>query len=85
MAWDVVGRPQLLDAVIAARPCLASLSFGAVGSHVARLHDAGILVTTQVHDLAETVAANEAGVDLIVVQGNEAGGHTGAVATVPNH
>ena len=83
MAWDAVRRPQLLDAVIAARPFLASVSFGTVGPHVARLHDAGILVTTQVHDSAETVAATEAGVDLIVVQGGEAGGHTGAVATMP--
>ncbi len=74
MAWDVVRRPQLLAAVIAARPFLASVSFGTVGPHVARLHDAGILVTTQVHDSAETVAATEAGVDLIVVQGTEAGG-----------
>lgn len=83
MAWDVVRRPQLLAAVIAARPFLASVSFGTVGPHVARLHDAGILVATQVHDSAETVAATEAGVDLIVVQGTEAGGHTGAVATMP--
>ncbi len=71
MAWDVVRRPQLLAAVIAARPFLASVSFGTVGPHVAGLHDAGILVTTQVHDSAETVAATEAV------------GHTGAVATMP--
>ncbi len=83
MAWDVVRRPQLMAAVIAARPFLASVSFGTVRPHVARLHDAGILATTQVHDSAETVAATEAGVDLIVVQGTEAGGHTGAVATMP--
>lgn len=82
MAWDLVNRPQVLDAVIAAHPFLVSVSFGAIEPYVAPLHEAGILVASQVHDSTEAITATGAGVDLVVVQGGEAGGHTGSVSTL---
>lgn len=83
MIWALDKRPDLLDAAIAARPFLLSLSFGSPGPYVSRCHDAGILVATQVNSADRALEAQAAGVDLIVAQGTEAGGHTGQVATLP--
>ena len=46
-------------------------------------HDAGALVLCQVRTVGEAERAAGAGVDVIVAQGTEAGGHTGRVSTLP--
>ena len=48
-----------------------------------RAHAAGILVATQVNSVANAREAEAAGVDIIVAQGTEAGGHTGHTSTLP--
>jgi nitronate monooxygenase len=83
MAWVLADRPELLDATLAARPSLVSVSFGDPAPYVAPLHDAGIAVCTQVNTTADLHRAIEAGVDVLVVQGTEAGGHTGARSMLP--
>ena len=83
-AWAIQKRPDLLDAAIEARPFLISISFGSAAPYVERLHQHGILLATQVNTRAEAIQAEQAGVDLIVAQGTEAGGHvTGQVSTLP--
>lgn len=83
-AWAVEKRPDLLDAAIEARPFLLSLSFGSPAPYVERLHQHGIVLATQVNTLAEAVQAVRDGVDLVVAQGAEAGGHVaGQVNTLP--
>ncbi len=83
-AWAIEKRPDLLDAAIEARPFLISISFGSPAPYVERLHQRGILLATQVNTRAEAIQAEQAGVDLIVAQGTEAGGHvTGQVSTLP--
>ena len=82
--WAIERRSDLLDAAIEARPFLISISFGSVAPYVQRLHQHGILLATQVNTRAEAVQAERDGVDLIVAQGTEAGGHvTGQVSTLP--
>ncbi len=82
--WAIERRPDLLDAAIEANPFLISLSFGSVTPYVERLHRHGILLATQVNTRAEAMQAERDGVDLIVAQGMEAGGHvTGQVSTLP--
>jgi nitronate monooxygenase len=83
VSWVIDRRPELLDIAIDARPALISISFGDAGPHVARLHDAGILVASQVQSRHWAEVAIEAGVDIVVAQGTEGGGHTGAVGTLP--
>jgi nitronate monooxygenase len=83
VSWVLDQRPELLDIAIEARPTLISISFGDAGPHVGRLHDAGILVASQVQSRQWAEVAIEAGVDVLVAQGTEGGGHTGAVATLP--
>jgi enoyl-[acyl-carrier protein] reductase II len=46
-------------------------------------HEAGVLVVNMCGKVRHAVAAVEAGCDLVVAQGTEAGGHTGLVATMP--
>ena len=83
VAWVIDQRPELLDIAIAARPSLISISFGDPAPHVARLHDEGILVASQVQSRAWAETALAAGVDVLVAQGTEGGGHTGSVGTLP--
>jgi nitronate monooxygenase len=83
-AWAIERRPDLLDAAIEAGPFLISISFGSPAPYVERLHQHSILLATQVNTRNEAMQAEQDGVDLIVVQGMEAGGHvTGQVSTLP--
>lgn len=83
VAWVLQRRPQLLDLAIAARPRVIAISFGDPSPYAQRVRDAGILLASQVQSRAWARTALDAGVDLLVAQGTEAGGHTGAVGTLP--
>jgi enoyl-[acyl-carrier protein] reductase II len=49
---------------------------------IEQCHDAGVLVMNMCGKVAHAVRAVEAGCDVVVAQGTEAGGHTGQVATM---
>jgi len=46
-------------------------------------HERGVLVGSMCGKVRHAIAAVEAGCDLVIAQGTEAGGHTGQVATLP--
>ena len=82
--WAIEKRPDLLEAAIEAAPFIISISFGSPAPYVERIHQRGILLATQVNTRADAIWAERDGVDLIVAQGTEAGGHvTGQVGTLP--
>lgn len=84
VAWVLERRPDLLDIAIAAKPKLISISFGDPARYVRRVRDAGILLASQVQNRRSAQTAIDAGADVIVAQGTEAGGHTGSsVSTLP--
>lgn len=84
MAWVLPQRPELLEAVVEARPDLVSVSYGDYRAAVETLRDNGIASATQVGTLEEALAAQDAGVDVVVARGAEGGGHgRGDVATMP--
>lgn len=83
LGWALPERPEMLDVVLRERPFAVALSFADPAPYVERMHAAGTRVLTQVQDLATARQAVRAGVDALVAQGTEAGGHTGSVATLP--
>lgn len=83
MTWALDDDDSLLDAALEHRPRLVSLSFGDPAPYVARAHDAGALVMSQINSVEDLRVVEAAGVDLVVAQGGEAGGHTGRIGTLP--
>lgn len=81
--WMLERRPDLLDLALEARPRMICISFGDPRAFVPRVHAAGILAAAQVQSRALAQNALDAGVDVLIAQGTEAGGHTGAVGTLP--
>ncbi|HWF36092.1 MAG TPA: nitronate monooxygenase [Solirubrobacteraceae bacterium] len=81
--WEDDGYETKLEVVEAARVHLASFTFGCPGSEVVdRLHSAGARVAVTVTSVTETGLAEDAGADVLVVQGTEAGGHQASFASL---
>jgi NAD(P)H-dependent flavin oxidoreductase YrpB (nitropropane dioxygenase family) len=74
--------PGLFDVCLEERVPSITLSFGDPTTFVAKAHGAGVRVLCQVQTVAGARQAVAAGVDVIIAQGGEAGGHTGSVATM---
>ncbi|MDF0599817.1 nitronate monooxygenase [Psychromarinibacter sp. C21-152] len=73
--------PERLELTLRLRPAVASFHFGLPEAEaMAALKDAGILVISTATTVAEARALEAAGVDAIVAQGYEAGGHRGSHA-----
>src|SRR6266852_3652419 len=80
-------RPGQYDAILAARPKVVSTAWPALeqdlGTYVAKTHAIGALAMHMVSTVDEARAAARAGVDVIVAQGTEGGGHVGLMGTMP--
>ncbi|MGZ6826676.1 MAG: NAD(P)H-dependent flavin oxidoreductase, partial [Mycobacteriales bacterium] len=84
MAWALAQDDRLVDVVAQEAPALVSVSYGPYDRWVGRLQAAGAVVATQAGTLAEAVAAERAGCDVVVARGGEGGGHgRDDVATLP--
>jgi len=68
----------MLEMLVDERPPVVSLHFGLPdASRIRKLKGAGILLLATATNLVEARAAAEAGIDVVVAQGYEAGGHRG--------
>ena len=74
--------PQLLDLVIEERVPVVTLSFGSFETALERCKAAGIVTLVQVQDIAGAKSALAEHADAVIVQGAEAGGHTGHRGTL---
>jgi nitronate monooxygenase len=74
---------RLFDATLAEHPPVVALSFSDPAPWVARARESGASVMCQVQSLDGAAMAVDAGADVIVAQGNEAGGHTGSMGLLP--
>lgn len=70
-----------VEAVLAQQPAVLSTAWGNPSPYIEAAHEAGVLVVHMVHDVPGAIAAALAGVDLIVAQGHEGGGHVGLQST----
>lgn len=77
ITWALAERPAALDTALAHAPPAIMLSFGDPGPFAARIRDAGSLLVCQVQSLDMAKQAADAGADVVVAQGRDAGGHAG--------
>lgn len=71
---------EQIDVVLEAAPAVIALAYEAPRWLVDECHRRGIAVLALVGTVRRALAAAESGVDFIVAQGAEAGGHTGQVS-----
>jgi len=80
-------RPGQYEALLAARPKVISTAWAALeqdlARYVARAHAVGALAMHMIGTVAEAKVAARAGMDIIVAQGTEGGGHIGLMGTMP--
>lgn len=69
-----------IDVIIEEGASAFIAGLGVPGPLVQKCHDNGLLVMSMCGKVSHAVAAEEAGCDVVVAQGTEAGGHTGKVA-----
>ncbi len=82
ITWSLARNPALLAQVLEHRPAAVMLSFGDPRPFAPRIRAAGARVICQCQELAHVAQAVEAGADVVVAQGTEAGGHGAARGTL---
>ena len=82
ITWSLAKQPELLDVALNARPRAVMLSFGDPKPFVSRIKAAGALLICQVQSEDMAQAALDAGADILVAQGTEAGGHGASRTTL---
>src|SRR5919202_4675600 len=76
------GTDALVQVALEERVAAINHSFADPTSYVAPAHASGVRVFAQVQTVAQAIRAARAGVDVIIAQGTEAGGHTGQAGTM---
>lgn len=77
ITWALDAKPDALRVALEAKPAAIMLSFGDPAPYAAAIRDAGSRIICQVQTLAEAEQAARLGVDVIIAQGRDAGGHSG--------
>jgi NAD(P)H-dependent flavin oxidoreductase YrpB (nitropropane dioxygenase family) len=84
-AINHTGRPfnaEAFDATLAFGPKAISFHMGVPADLIAAAHDRGIVWLQTVGDVDAALAAIDAGADVLIAQGTEAGGNAGWVSTM---
>jgi nitronate monooxygenase len=82
ITWSLAKRPELLDIALSVKPCAIMLSFGDPTPFVPRIRKASALLICQVQDEDMARQALDAGADILIAQGTEAGGHGASRTTI---
>ncbi len=82
ITWSLAKQPELLDVALDAKPRAIMLSFGDPRPFAPRIKRAGVLLICQVQSEDMAREALEAGADILIAQGTEAGGHGASRTTV---
>ena len=82
ITWSLEKQPHLLDEAIAHKPKAIMLSFGDPLPFAKKISDAGIPLICQCQTIRHVEEALDAGAEIIVAQGTEAGGHGAKRATM---
>jgi NAD(P)H-dependent flavin oxidoreductase YrpB (nitropropane dioxygenase family) len=80
-------QEDMFNVTLRARPTVAAFAWARrdqnLHHYFGRAHDAGCKVMHMAGEVPEALRAAEAGADVIVAQGTEAGGHVGWMASLP--
>jgi nitronate monooxygenase len=82
ITWSMAKQPELLDIALAAKPRAIMLSFGDPSPFAPRIKQAGALLICQVQNEDMAKQALDAGADILIAQGTEAGGHGASRTTL---
>src|SRR5665213_33681 len=82
ITWSLAKRPELLDVALAVRPRAVMLAFGDPNPFAPRIKAAGALLFCQVQTEDMARQALDAGADVLIAQGTEAGGHGASRTTI---
>ena len=82
ITWSLAKQPALLDIALEAGPRAIMLSFGDPKPFAPRIKSSGALLICQVQDEAMARQALDAGADVLIAQGTEAGGHGASRTTI---
>ena len=82
ITWSLAKQPALLDIALQARPRAIMLSFGDPAPFAPRIKSSGALLICQVQTEDMARQALEAGADILIAQGTEAGGHGASRTTL---
>lgn len=82
ITWRLNQAPHVLDAMLAHDPAAVFLSFDDPTPYVQKIKSSGAVAIQQVQSLRDAQVAIAAGIDVIVAQGAEAGGHGEKRATM---
>ena len=82
ITWSLAARPDLLDLVLEHLPAAVMLSFGDPVPFAAKIKASGSKLICQIQTREHAKQAVDAGADIIVAQGSEAGGHGMVRATM---
>lgn len=87
ITWAIEDKPDIVSVALERQPAALFLSFGDHTPYVADIKKAGVPLICQVQTLEQAVVAIDTGADVIVAQGQEAGGHgatvRGTISLVP--
>jgi nitronate monooxygenase len=82
ITWSLAKRSELLDIALNVRPRAVMLSFGDPKPFAPRIKSAGALLICQVQNEDIARQALDAGADILIAQGTEAGGHGASRTTI---
>jgi nitronate monooxygenase len=82
ITWSLAKQPELLDVALKARPRAIMLSFGDPRPFAPSVKSSGALLICQVQDETMARQALDAGADVLIAQGTEAGGHGASRTTL---
>ena len=76
-------KDDIVDVICEEKPAFVTLGAGNPVPYFEKLHAAGVKVIPVVPNVKLAKRVEEKGADAIVVEGQEAGGHIGSIATMP--
>jgi nitronate monooxygenase len=82
ITWSLAKQPDLLDIALDGRPQAIMLSFGDPAPFAPRIKSRGVRLICQVQSEDMAKQALDAGADILIAQGTEAGGHGASRTTV---